>query len=337
MDADKKEYLISAIISTYNSEQFIRGRIEDLLNQTILDKLEIIIVNSGSRQNEDIIIKEYAKNFSNIKYIKTNERETVYKAWNRGIKIASGKYITNANTDDRLKNNTLEKLADFLENNPQVGLVYADQYISNIKNQTFDEIKEYKSIDFPDFNIVYQLERCIIGSQPMWRSSLHFIDNIWFDESFEVCGDHEFELRVFQKFKIKHINEKLGLFYKSPDKENKEFENPERNLEEVRRIQRTHIPLYLNSLPNDELIALIKHYKKYMLIPIPLLFITKKVLNNGENIYPRHIFHSIEFLYYFNLLLLRQLKKKSKTLRLARRYLKYKKSDLILKAIRNNE
>ena len=43
--------LVSAIISTYNSAFFIRGRIENLLNQTISDQLEIIIVNSGSDEN----------------------------------------------------------------------------------------------------------------------------------------------------------------------------------------------------------------------------------------------------------------------------------------------
>ena len=84
---NNKKILVSAIISTYNSEKFIRGKIEDLLAQTIIDKLEIIIVNSGSQQNEDEIIREYLDKYHNIKYIKTKARETISKAWNRGIKI----------------------------------------------------------------------------------------------------------------------------------------------------------------------------------------------------------------------------------------------------------
>ncbi|WP_407931600.1 glycosyltransferase, partial [Ignavibacterium album] len=47
-----KDLLVSVIVSTYNSERFIRGKIEDLLNQSIFDKIEIIIINSGSLENE---------------------------------------------------------------------------------------------------------------------------------------------------------------------------------------------------------------------------------------------------------------------------------------------
>ena len=50
----QNRYLVSAIVSTYNSEKFIRGCLEDLENQTIADKLEIIVVNSGSRAGRGI-------------------------------------------------------------------------------------------------------------------------------------------------------------------------------------------------------------------------------------------------------------------------------------------
>ncbi len=81
----------------------MRGCLEDLENQTIADKIEIIVVDSGSEQDEESIVKEFQRKYSNIKYIRTEKRETVYEAWNRGIKSSSGKYITNANTDDRLR------------------------------------------------------------------------------------------------------------------------------------------------------------------------------------------------------------------------------------------
>ena len=127
------EYLISALVSTYNSERFIRGCLEDLEAQTVANKLEIIVVNSGSEQNEESIVKEFQKKYSNIKYVKTELRETIYTAWNRAIKIARGKYLTNANTDDRHRKDALEILANELDNNPDIALVYGDQ--ANRKHQ----------------------------------------------------------------------------------------------------------------------------------------------------------------------------------------------------------
>jgi glycosyltransferase involved in cell wall biosynthesis len=106
---EQQPVLISAIVSTYNSEQFMRGCLEDLLAQTIADRMEIIVIDSASAQNEGAIVKEFQGRCGRIKYLRTPERESVYAAWNRGIKIAEGKYVTNANTDDRHRPDAFEK------------------------------------------------------------------------------------------------------------------------------------------------------------------------------------------------------------------------------------
>lgn len=62
----EKNTLVSAIISSYNSEKFIQGRIVDLLEQTISDQLQIIIVNSGSMQNEEKLIQLYLRDYKKI-------------------------------------------------------------------------------------------------------------------------------------------------------------------------------------------------------------------------------------------------------------------------------
>lgn len=325
--------LVSAIVSTYNSERFLRGKIEDLIKQTIFNKLEIIIINSGSLENEDSIIKEYNSEFYNIKYIKTFKRETIYQAWNNGIKNTRGIFITNSNTDDRLREDALEIMSNFLINNPDVALVYADQILSTIENECFADVKKIRKIRFPDFRTNYMLERCIIGSQPMWRSSLHFKDDLWFDESYEVCGDHDFELKVANKYKIIHLNEALGLFYKSPKKKNKEYENLERNLREVRKIQKVHTLSFINNLSENEFNRLKRFYGKYLYIPLPLLFLFKLCMKFANIQYPKYFFHSVGFIYYMNILLFRKMNKPQKAISIAKRYLKYKNSDLIINAL----
>src|SRR5688572_6698772 len=92
---------VTAIVSTYQSERFIRGCLEDLEAQTIAGQMEVIVVDSASPQNERQIVEEFQQRHSNITYVRTTERETLYAAWNRGIGMTRAPYITNANADDR--------------------------------------------------------------------------------------------------------------------------------------------------------------------------------------------------------------------------------------------
>ncbi|MFQ3573682.1 MAG: glycosyltransferase family 2 protein, partial [Thermodesulfovibrionales bacterium] len=166
------QFLVSAIVSTYNSSSFIRGCLDDLVNQTIYKEgdLEIVVVDSASEEDEGLIVREFQKKYPNIQYIRTQNRQTVYAAWNIGIKASRGKYITNANTDDRHHHDALRKMAQILETNPDITLVYADVLVTNTPNETFENTKSterYRWFDWDREKLLFH--GCFIGPQPMWR------------------------------------------------------------------------------------------------------------------------------------------------------------------------
>ena len=207
-------YLVSAIVSTYNSEEFIRGCLEDLESQTIADKLEIIVINSGSEQNEELVVKEFQKRYSNIVYVKTDEREGLYSAWNRAVNIASGQFLTSANTDDRHRKDAFEVMTDTLLANTDIALVYGDQIVTDIPNSTFEKHRAVEMAERPEFSRQRLLFGCCVGSQPMWRKSLH--DEFGgFDETLTCAADWDFWLKIAGKYSFKHIDEFLGLYYRN--------------------------------------------------------------------------------------------------------------------------
>jgi len=243
-EGEQKEIKVSAIVSTYNSERFIRGCLEDLVNQTLFQKgrLEIIVVDSGSEQNERAVVGEFQRKHHGIHYLRTEHRETVYAAWNRGIKAAKGDYITNANTDDRHRKDALEVMCNVLENNLGIGLVYADVIITETENETFEHHTRTGQYQWPDFDRAALSVGCFIGPQPMWRKSLHDAFG-YFDESFSASGDWEFWLRIAEGTKFLHVREYLGLYLRS-DK-SLEHQNAGKRIEEDRSIYRAYIPKYL--------------------------------------------------------------------------------------------
>ncbi len=53
---------VSAVVSTYNSEKFIYGRLINLTEQTLYKKkdLEIIVIDSNSKENEKAIVEKFS-------------------------------------------------------------------------------------------------------------------------------------------------------------------------------------------------------------------------------------------------------------------------------------
>jgi glycosyltransferase involved in cell wall biosynthesis len=206
------QYLVSAVVSVYNCERFIRGCLDDLEEQTISDETEIIIVSTGSEQNEKAIVQEYQRKFDNIIFLETENRTTLYRAWNIGIGQASGKYITNANSDDRHRRDAFEVMSKFLDGNEYIDLVYADSVITETENEIFAKCTPTGFMDH--FDVVDRVTFSI-GPHPMWRRHLHEMFGL-FDERLEAAGDYEFWMRIAGNCKFGHIKERLGLYLRNP-------------------------------------------------------------------------------------------------------------------------
>lgn len=241
--------VVSAIVSTYNSAEFIRGCIEDLERQTIAEQLEIIVIDSASPQNEGEIVRELQERYQNIRYLRTEQRETVYAAWNRAIGLAQGRYITNANTDDRHRRDAFELMVRVLENDPAVDLVYADVIITQTPHETYEQHTATGRYSWFDWDRNTLLDNgCFIGPQPMWRRSVHELYGS-FDDSYVTSGDYEFWLRISQTADFRHINQPLGLYLAHPG--SIEHRNEDKKQRENRRL----LDRYLQAVKERRLVG----------------------------------------------------------------------------------
>ena len=240
-----KGYLVSAIVSTYNAERFLRGKLEDLEAQSIAPLLEIIVIDSGSPQNERSIVEEFQGRYPNIRYLRTEQRETVYQAWNRGIRMATGEFVTNANTDDRLRRDALETLAGALKEHPECVLAYPDMRITQQENATFEAHRPLGFRDWPPFDRLSLMELCCVGPFPLWRRSLH--EEIgYFDERYRSIADYDFWLRAALKHDFIHVPEFLGLYWLSEETVSRKGDLPTL---EYMQIQQKYRPQYAPLAP----------------------------------------------------------------------------------------
>lgn len=104
---------VSVIVPVYNGGEFIELCIKDILNQT-LKSIELILINDGSEDNTLQICQKYAEYDNRITLI-NQENKGVSTARNNGIDKANGKYICFIDSDDRIKEDYLEKLYNIAE------------------------------------------------------------------------------------------------------------------------------------------------------------------------------------------------------------------------------
>ena len=91
--------MISFIIAAYNAEKTIENTINSILNQQKSDlEYEIIVVNDGSTDDLNSIMKKFEEN-EKIKYF-IKENTGVADTRNYGVDKASGKYIIFVDSDD---------------------------------------------------------------------------------------------------------------------------------------------------------------------------------------------------------------------------------------------
>jgi len=86
---------ISVVIPVYNGQKYIRRCIDSVLNQEGFDTqwLDIILINDGSNDTSLDILKIYEGQYPNIIRVFNQENTGVANTRNRGIALASGKYV----------------------------------------------------------------------------------------------------------------------------------------------------------------------------------------------------------------------------------------------------
>lgn len=152
--------LVSIITPCYNGEEFISRYLESILRQTYTN-IEMIMVNDGSTDNTEAIIKSYIPKFIDrgmkLIYIYQNNAGQA-AAINKALKIFNGEYLTWPDSDDILTIDSIEKKVNFLNNHLEYGIVRTNGKLVDENDINFtigyfaeNNVNKYKEELFIDF------------------------------------------------------------------------------------------------------------------------------------------------------------------------------------------
>lgn len=100
---------VSVIIPVYNAEKYLRRCLNSVCGQS-LKEIEIICIDDCSSDNSLEILKEYAKNYPNLKVLHLEKNGGESAARNAGLALATGEYLGFVDNDDEVDLNFFEKL-----------------------------------------------------------------------------------------------------------------------------------------------------------------------------------------------------------------------------------
>jgi len=200
--------LVSVIMNCYNGEKYLKSAINSVYSQTYTN-WEIIFFDNASTDNT----AEIANSFDNkLRYFCNETTVPLGAARNLALKQSVGEFIAFLDVDDFWLPDKLTKQLPLFYNRDKIGLVFSDtiQRLQEAGRETTYFV-EHKYVP-PRGKIFSSLLRHY--SIPMLtvvikKEVLDLLDE-WFDESFQVCDDYDFFLRIAYKWECDYIDEPLA-------------------------------------------------------------------------------------------------------------------------------
>ncbi len=193
---------VSVYIPVHNYGKYLAQAIESVLAQKF-NGWELIIIDDGSTDNSWNIISQYSSHAK----VRTmhQEKKGLNITNNIALRLAQGKYIMRLDADDYLDENALLVLANILESNPQVGLVYPDYYLVDEGGEIV-EIVRRKKIG----QDVELLDLPALGACTMIRKEC-LLEVGGYSEEFKCQDGYELWLKFIESFNPYNVN--VPLFY----------------------------------------------------------------------------------------------------------------------------
>lgn len=102
----------SIVIPAYNTEKYIERCIKSILEQNY-SNLQIIVVNDGSTDSTEAIVRKMAAVYSEI-YFVSQENKGLAAARNKGVEFVNGDYFMYVDSDDYIRKNCLKEIEKYL-------------------------------------------------------------------------------------------------------------------------------------------------------------------------------------------------------------------------------
>jgi hypothetical protein len=195
---------ISVVMSVHNSEKYLRGAMDSILNQTFAN-FELIVINDGSTDGTCAILESYGD--SRIRLLYNQENIGLTRSLNKGLAVARGEYIARMDADDVAMPHRFERQVTFLENYPDIGILGSSCQMVDTNG------REQRLYQMPTSDL--QIRWTSLLANPFWhptvmmRRDVLIQNSLKYDEAFQTTQDYDLWTRMLKYTRGANLDEPL--------------------------------------------------------------------------------------------------------------------------------
>jgi glycosyltransferase involved in cell wall biosynthesis len=203
---------VSVVIPTYNRADLLRVAIQSALGQTFPD-LEILVVDDGSTDSTPQVVRQVRD--PRLIYIRQPHSGLPAVARNTGLRQARGEYIAFLDSDDLWLPEKLALQVEYMDEHPEVGLVYANAFTftgdppqsdpgpllrpgGGLTGHVFEQLYGHPQIP----NLTVLIRAALVETVGLFDE----------DERLKANEDYEYWLRIAGRYPIGYIDRPLACY-----------------------------------------------------------------------------------------------------------------------------
>jgi len=198
---NQNQPLISVIVLNYNGANWLELCLTSLRNQTIFDKIEIIVADNASPDGSTGLAEAIMENWPNGRTTMLGNNFGYSEGNNRAARVARGRYLFFLNNDSWLESGCLEQLLAEIESS---GAAVAAPFVMNYLDETPQRDASRKGFDIfgllcspaisPERQEVFVAGGCALLIEAEWFQKLGGFDPTFF----MYADEHDFCWRAWQ-------------------------------------------------------------------------------------------------------------------------------------------
>jgi hypothetical protein len=231
----------SLISSVFKSDEFIDTFVSNCENLSSYEAIDHYYMVSNLSSIEKKTFFQVLSKHRNVIFVWHRKDPGLYECWNRGIKLAITKYVSNANVDDLRDCYHVEKLVGDLDANDKYSFIASalhpfytfsgDLKLHQIEHPWYSDQQgdiKFRQLGFAEEDkqgqhsiTPHNLPHCM----PIWRKSLHDTYGYFDEATYGTFADWAFWLKITLDEEVGYLNgQGLGYYYVNLESHNRRGE-----------------------------------------------------------------------------------------------------------------